>query len=52
MKHTPLTLLLLILASSLAFCQESTPKGHPLTLTGYGFYDTHYASGSLGGGAP
>ena len=51
MKHTPLTLLLLFLASSLAFCQESTPKGHPLTLTGYGFYDTHYASGALGGGA-
>ncbi len=51
MKHTPLTFLLLIMASSLAFCQEPTPQSHPLTLTGYGFYDTHYASGALGGGA-
>ena len=45
------TLLLLLTASATAICQEQPAPSHPLTLTGYGFYDFHYATGDLGGGA-
>lgn len=31
--------------------QEPTGSQGPLTLTGYGFYDMHYATGSVGGAA-
>ena len=56
MKHrnTPLVLALILtmaLTVPAANGQEQTPAHSPLTLTGYGFFDTHYATGSLGGGA-
>jgi hypothetical protein len=31
--------------------QEELPKSHPLTVTGYGFYDFRYATDGIGGGA-
>ena len=51
MKHHLLPLLLLLIAIPAANGQEQPAESRPLTLTGYGFYDTHYATGSLGGGA-
>ena len=51
MKHILLPLLLLLIAIPAANSQEQPAESRPLTLTGYGFYDTHYATGSLGGGA-
>ena len=51
MKHHLLPLLLLLIAIPAANSQEQPAESRPLTLTGYGFYDTHYATGSLGGGA-
>ena len=54
MKHRaiPLALaLLLAMAAPAGRCQEQTSDRQPLALTGYGFFDTHYATGSVGGGA-
>ena len=50
MKHL-LPLLLLLIAIPSANSQEQPAESCPLTLTGYGFYDTHYATGDNGGGA-
>ena len=50
MNKILLTLLLLLTATATAICQEQPAPSHPLTLTGYGFYDFHYATGDFGGG--
>lgn len=51
MKRFILPLLLLLIAAPAATSQTPSPKVHPLALTGYGFYDFHYATGGIGGGA-
>ncbi len=50
MKKALIPLLLLFLSVPAANSQEPISKSHPLTLTGYGFYDFHYATGDNGGG--
>ena len=40
-----------MLGLSSVMAQETDARRAPLTLTGYGFYDMHYATGSIGGGA-
>ena len=52
MKTKTLLLLLLSLtAIPAARGQEQPVASRQLTLTGYGFYDFHYATGDIGGGA-
>ena len=55
MKHRLFSLipclLLAVAALPAARAQEQAPAQHPLALTGYGFFDTHYATGGIGGGA-
>ena len=51
MKHHLLPILLLLFAIPAANAQEQPAESHRLTLTGYGFYDFHYATDGIGGGA-
>lgn len=51
-RNIHFALLLLILSAAVTgHCQEQTSQHQPLVLTGYGLFDTHYATGSVGGGA-
>ena len=52
-KRKILILLMTLLTGSAATvgAQEKSDGQRPLTLTGYGFYDMHYATGDVGGGA-
>lgn len=49
-KHT-LPLILMLALATPAIGQETPLPSHRLTLTGYGLYDFHYATGDIGGGA-
>ena len=51
MKRFLFPLLLLLMATPSAHSQEPDSVSHPLTLTGYGLYDFHYATDGIGGGA-
>ena len=50
MKKYLFPLLLLLMATPAAHSQEPDSASHPLTLTGYGLYDFHYATDGIGGG--